>query len=268
MNRGMSKMSFGFYKTDRHVLEFDCKNEIHKIVFNHYIMRKVNYHRMKGDLPNGQFKMTGRSASVDLNLSRTTVIRLINEFEEKNIINLVERSTNGKTSSVYNYMTISNGKVMQKPGPVSGPICETVDGQLEISDFKDLSQLDESVGVPVDGPVSGPSKIENINRELNKNNIYCRVVEYLNKKTGKRFKSSSNKTMSMITARLNDDFVEEDFYKVIDIKCDEWKDTAMEIYLRPETLFSNKFEGYLNQMGNPNLREDDKAESYKIDFRY
>lgn len=48
-------MSYRFYKTNKNVIEFDCKGEIHKIIFNHYIMRKVNLHRMKGDLPNGQF---------------------------------------------------------------------------------------------------------------------------------------------------------------------------------------------------------------------
>lgn len=261
-------MSFGFYKTDRHVLEFDCKNEIHKIVFNHYIMRKVNYHRMKGDLPEGQFKITARNTSADLNLSRTTASRLIEEFEDKNIIVAIKKSSAGRSPSIYDYRIMSENKVMQKKEPFVGTVCGTVDGQLEISDFKELSLFDIPQDGTVDETVSGTSKIENINRELNKNNIYCRVVEYLNKKTGKRFKSSSNKTMSMITARLNDDFVEEDFYKVIDIKCDEWKDTAMEIYLRPETLFSNKFEGYLNQIGKTNLREDDKAESYKIDFKY
>ena len=34
---------------------------------------------------------------------------------------------------------------------------------------------------------------------------------------------------------------------MIDKKCKEWLKTEFEKYLRPETLFSNKFEGYLNQ---------------------
>ena len=40
---------------------------------------------------------------------------------------------------------------------------------------------------------------------------------------------------------------EEDFYKVINIKSKQWLNTDMEKYLRPVTLFSNKFEGYLNE---------------------
>ena len=39
-----------------------------------------------------------------------------------------------------------------------------------------------------------------------------------------------------------------DFKKVIDIKVREWaKNPEMEGYLRPHTLFGNKFESYLNQ---------------------
>ena len=39
----------------------------------------------------------------------------------------------------------------------------------------------------------------------------------------------------------------EDFVAVIDKKCAEWlHDPKMRAYLRPETLFGSKFEGYLN----------------------
>lgn len=78
-------------------------------------------------------------------------------------------------------------------------------------------------------------------------NKYKYIVEYLNKKTGKHFKTNSAKTKTLIKARLNEGYTEKDFIKVIDIKTNEWLKTKMEQYLRPETLFSNKFEGYLNQ---------------------
>ena len=48
-------------------------------------------------------------------------------------------------------------------------------------------------------------------------------------------------------ARLNEGFTEEDIRKVIDKKTEEWLGTEMAQYLRPETLFGTKFEGYLNQ---------------------
>lgn len=97
--------------------------------------------------------------------------------------------------------------------------------------------------------------------------IYKYIVDYLNRKTGKNFKVNSNKTKSLIKARLNEGFTKDDFIKVIDIKTNEWLKTKMEQYLRPETLFSNKFEGYLNQnSGTPNwLNKDIKAEKSKVE---
>ncbi|WP_228110278.1 conserved phage C-terminal domain-containing protein [Terrisporobacter petrolearius] len=83
-----------------------------------------------------------------------------------------------------------------------------------------------------------------------KDNIYTRVITRLNEKASKNFKSTTQKTKTSIDARLRDGFIEEDFYKVIEIKTKEWLDTKYEKYLRPETLFGPKFEGYLNQSTN------------------
>ena len=42
------------------------------------------------------------------------------------------------------------------------------------------------------------------------------------------------------------------YFKIfIDNKAFEWLGTYFEKFLRPETLFSNKFEGYLNQKTTP-----------------
>ena len=79
------------------------------------------------------------------------------------------------------------------------------------------------------------------------NIIYSRIIDYLNSKTGKSYKSTTRKRQSLIKARIDEGFSEEEFFKVIDNKVYEWKDTEYEKYLRPETLFGNKFEGYLNQ---------------------
>lgn len=75
----------------------------------------------------------------------------------------------------------------------------------------------------------------------------CReIVEYLNRKTGKNFKYSTDATQTKIRARLMEGFTKEDFFAVIDNRCAEWKtDEIMSVYLRPETLFGTKFESYL-----------------------
>lgn len=80
------------------------------------------------------------------------------------------------------------------------------------------------------------------------NNIYSRIIDYLNEKASKGFKYTTKKTKSCIDARLKEGFTESDFLKVIDIKVKEWKDNKdMNLYLRPQTLFGPKFESYLQQ---------------------
>ena len=74
------------------------------------------------------------------------------------------------------------------------------------------------------------------------------IIKYLNQKTGKEFRHSTQATVRLIEARLNDGYTVEDFKKVIDNKTAEWKGTEQEQYLRPETLFApSHFESYLNQ---------------------
>ena len=77
--------------------------------------------------------------------------------------------------------------------------------------------------------------------------IIKQIIDYLNEKANTSYRANSKKTISLIKSRIADGFTVEDFKTVIDKKCQEWKNTDMEKFLRPETLFGNKFEGYLNQ---------------------
>lgn len=91
---------------------------------------------------------------------------------------------------------------------------------------------------------------KNIKNDKNeKNNKYIvECIDYLNKKAGTKYKYTSDKNNSLINARLEDGYTVDDIKKVIDIKCDEWLNTDMDKYLRPETLFNKtKFENYVNQ---------------------
>ena len=93
------------------------------------------------------------------------------------------------------------------------------------------------------------------NKEDNTRNKYTlkihEIILYLNEKAGTNYRESTPKTVSLITKLLScaNPFSVDDFKKVIDNKCAEWKGTDWEKYLRPETLFGNKFESYLNQKG-------------------
>lgn len=101
------------------------------------------------------------------------------------------------------------------------------------------------------------TKVQTRNKQANKqetNNkvdfnkeIYKRIIDYLNSRCGTRYTERNKQTKESIHARLEENFTEEDFYTVIDKKCNEWLGTEMERYLRPQTLFGTKFESYLNQ---------------------
>lgn len=74
------------------------------------------------------------------------------------------------------------------------------------------------------------------------------VVDYLNKKASTDFKNKTKSTRDLVVSRLKDGYTVEQFKTVIDKKTKDWlTQPDMVIYLRPETLFGNKFEGYLNQ---------------------
>ncbi|HGI0800076.1 TPA: conserved phage C-terminal domain-containing protein [Streptococcus pyogenes] len=76
---------------------------------------------------------------------------------------------------------------------------------------------------------------------------YKEIISYLNEKASRNYKPNGQKTKSCIKARWNDGFRLDDFKHVIDTMVKDWSGTKYEKYLRPETLFGSKFEGYLNQ---------------------
>lgn len=89
-----------------------------------------------------------------------------------------------------------------------------------------------------------------LEEELDKD-IYKEVVSYLNKKAKKSYSFSSKSTVNLIKARISEGYNLDDFKKVIDIKVKAWlAHEKMNNYLRPETLFGPKFEGYLNETSN------------------
>lgn len=95
------------------------------------------------------------------------------------------------------------------------------------------------------------------------------IVAYLNLKLGTAYKASSQATQKHIRARLAEGFKTEDFRTVIDKKCAEWmNDPKMEKYLRPETLFGTKFEGYLNSKTRRNPSGQNSGNSSEAPRKY
>lgn len=98
---------------------------------------------------------------------------------------------------------------------------------------------------------------------------YVYIVNHLNEKCGARYHAGSRKTKDLIAARFGEGFTRQDFTEMIDFKCSEWRNSEkMRVYLRPETLFGAKFEGYLNQARMAKNNSGDMAPSFDTDEFY
>ena len=105
---------------------------------------------------------------------------------------------------------------------------------------------------------------------------YAEIITYFNEVAGTHYLLRGKEIKKFIKARWNDGFRLEDFKTVLDKKAGQWKnDAKMSKYLRFETLFSNKFESYLNEVVatqynpmNPSGSQytDDEIKNLKLRF--
>ena len=96
---------------------------------------------------------------------------------------------------------------------------------------------------------------------------YKEIIDYLNEQTGRRYSHKATKNQDLIKARWNEGFRVEDFKQVIDTKVKDWSnDSKMNQYLRPVTLFSNKFDDYLNQVPVTKAKEQGANHNYTVDL--
>ena len=87
------------------------------------------------------------------------------------------------------------------------------------------------------------------------------IVHALNEAAGTRYRSSSAKTRRLIHARWAEGYRLPDFLAVIATMAAEWAgDPKMAKYLRPSTLFSPKFEDYVNRGPRTRKEADGYAE--------
>lgn len=100
--------------------------------------------------------------------------------------------------------------------------------------------LDLGIDLDIDNTIVGQD--EPVNRF-----DYKSVIDYLNEKANTKFRIVDSHK-KFIKARYNEGYETEDFYKVIDNKVSSWiNNPKYSNYLRPSTLFGNKFDSYLNE---------------------
>lgn len=73
------------------------------------------------------------------------------------------------------------------------------------------------------------------------------IIEYLNAKTGKHFRTDTELVTKLIAERWREGYRLEDFQRVIDSKVRDWSGTKYAKFLKPTTLFADRFDEYCNQ---------------------
>ena len=190
----------------------------------------------------GEFVFGRKSWSERLGISEQKLRTLIKRLVQDNMIELVKR---------YNKFTIYKVVNYEKYNPQDNQH-EILENQyLEGDSNQQNNQQATTKQPPSNHQLTTKEERKEESKKDNKdnkvNNIYTPIVNYLNEKANKNFKPTTQKTQSLINARIREGFTLDDFKKVIDTKCSQWLGTEMEKYLRPETLFGTKFESYLNE---------------------
>lgn len=150
-------------------------------------------------------------------------------------------------------------------------LAESLENARVKGNEKELERLENipyAYGMHTTNTSSSTNTNTNKNNKDNKNiELVNKILDYLNKRIGSHFRSSTPKNVQLINARLKENYNEEDFYTVIDKKADQWLGTDMEKYLKPATLFCpSHFDDYLNEIYTPKNKAKGKYDGMKFDF--
>ena len=229
----------GYIMLHRKILEWEWYTDTNvKVVFLHLILLANHEDKewrgltiKRGELVTSRENLAGQTG-----LTVQQIRTALKKLESTN--DIVVKSTNKHTLikivkyALYQFDTRANNQQLTNKQPINNP-----QNNHQITTNNNDNKL-------IYSRVS-----DDIDLSVTENQIpYDEIIDYLNCKAGTRFKPSSSKTRTKIHARWCDGFRLNDFKEVIDVKVAEWMDTDMDKYLRPETLFGSKFEGYLNQV--------------------
>lgn len=161
-----------------------------------------------------------------------------------------ETSTEADRKKVYRAKISSEKETLKLVGQMSGQTSDIRTPEIELEKErkkekeKEKDIVEENFIFP---DYLSEKAVDQIKKGNPKNYKLRFPIAYLNQVTEKNFQFVEKNT-KLINSRLLEGYELEDFKTVVDIKFDEWKGTEMAKYIRPETLFGTKFDGYLNQI--------------------
>jgi len=172
---------------------------------------------------------------------------LLNQLHNRNFIIRYEAYGN-------NYIAITNWKKHQNPHVKENASEIPAPDKLDSSSMEEQDKHSASMVQEQDLHETDPADSLNLIPDTFKPIYipYKEIIEHLNLRAGTSYKHSSKSTQKHIHARWEEGHRLEDFITVIDNKVVDWlDDVKYSKYLRPETLFGTKFEGYLNRPSKP-----------------
>lgn len=167
----------------------------------------------------------------DMSVTKETALKLFNEDEERIVV-----LNKGNKWFIKPFITFQYGEL----NPIN---------KLHLGVMRELSKEGVSMGdkCPIDG-AKDKYKEKDKDKDKEIRGVIGEIITDLNLVLGASYKPNSSKTKELIQARLNDGFTLEDFKTVHRKMLRAWgADPKMCKYLRPQTLYSPKFEGYLQQ---------------------
>lgn len=158
-------------------------------------------------------------------------------------------STEADRKRIYREKIAAEKGLLETKGQMSGQTSDKRTPELELEKKKEKEKEKEYIAVEnfIFPDYLSEKAVEQIKKGNPKNYEFRIPIAYLNQVTDKNFQFVE-KNINLVKSRLSEGYTLDDFKKVVDLKFDEWKATDMSKYIRPETLFGNKFDGYLNQI--------------------
>lgn len=223
----------GYIKLHRKLLKWEWYSDpntfrvfMHLLLTASYEENSFRGHKLKA----GQVVCGRKQLAKDLGLSERSVRTALEHLKSTNEITI-------KTTNRFSIITIEKWAMYQSD---TDDTDQQTDQQADTQATNNRPATDHT------------QEIKKLRNKEIKKDIYSRerveIVNYLNEICGTQYRPHTKKTKELIHARLSEGFTVEDFKTVIYRKAKQWIDNPkMCKFLRPETLFSNKFEGYLNE---------------------
>lgn len=171
------------------------------------------------------------------------VSQIINSLKDRGYLTI---SYNKKGKQVVSRVIRVVNKLNEGSKNIKDPIKKTKEGYLENAEENNTSRIIQDNNT--DKSNKGSAQPPHLSAQRKE------VIDYLNKKTGKRFKPNADGNKRVIDPRLKDGYTVDDLKHIIDVKYAQWHGKTFnngqigDNYLRPETLFRvSKIEGYLNE---------------------